>query len=132
MRQAVAIHREVFARPAIEQMEEERRVAERFRLEQEHGLTKTFLARVDGRPAASALAVFAPEGVLLVGGATRPWARGRGAYRALIRARWDAAVDRRSPALVIQASSMSGPIARRLGFVELFRIQQLVDVAGPA
>jgi hypothetical protein len=132
MAEAVAIQWEGFAVPDGEREEQKRLVAERYRLEQEHDFTKTFLAWVDGKPAASALAVYAPQGVLLAGGSTQPWARGRGAYRALVRARWDAAVERGTPTLVIQASSMSEPIVRRLGFVELFRIQQLVDVAASA
>ena len=43
-------------------------------------------------------------------------ARGRGAYRALVRARWDAAVERGTPALTVMAGSMSAPILDRLGF----------------
>jgi hypothetical protein len=128
MAEAVAIQCDVFDVSETEREAQNRGVAERFRLEQEHDFTKTFLAWVGGKPAASGLAVFAPEGVLLAGGCTRAWARGRGAYRALVAGRWEAAVGRGTPTLVIQASSMSEPIVRRLGFVELFRIQQLVDI----
>ena len=43
--------------------------------------------------------------------------RGRGAYRALVRARWDVAVERGTPALTVSAGAMSRPILERLGFV---------------
>ncbi len=132
MAEAMAIQWDAFAVSESERAEQSRRVADRLRLEQEHGFTKTFLAWVDGRPAAAALAVFAPQGGLLVGGSTQAWARGRGAYRALVRARWDAAVERGTPTLVVQAGAMSGPIVRRLGFVPVSRIRHLVDVAGAA
>src|SRR6266542_2721124 len=56
-----------------------------------------------------------------------PAARGRGAYRALVRARWDEAVRRRTPMLVVQAGSMSKPILRRLGFREVCEIRAFTD-----
>ena len=56
------------------------------------------------------------HGLFLYGGATLARARGRGAYRALIRARWDDAVARGTPALITQGGSMSRPILERLGF----------------
>src|SRR4029079_7907045 len=37
------------------------------------------------------------EGLLLYGGATAPHARGRGGYRALLRARWDGAAGPGTP-----------------------------------
>ena len=69
----------------------------------ELGVPLGFLARLDGRPAAAALAVPSDRGVFLVAGSTASWARGRGLYRALVRARWDYAVERGTPALVTQA-----------------------------
>ena len=53
-----------------------------------------YLAWLDGEPVARATASFGPHGVTLFGGATIPEARGRGAYRALVAARWDDAVAR--------------------------------------
>jgi predicted GNAT family N-acyltransferase len=47
---------------------------------------------------------------------TLPSARGRGAYRALIAARWDEAVARGTPALAVQAQETSRPILERCGF----------------
>ena len=75
------------------------------------------LAWLDGRPIAEAgMAPTLAGPFALSGGATLPEARGRGAYRALVRARWDEAVRRGSPALVVQASPMSRPILERSGF----------------
>src|SRR5262249_6535718 len=69
-----------------------------------------YLAYVDGEPVARASASFSEYGVTLFGGSTLPEARGRGAYRALVQARWEDAVARGTPALVTQASPMSRPI----------------------
>jgi GNAT superfamily N-acetyltransferase len=88
---------------------------------------ETYLAYVDGRPAARATAAFSERGVTLFGGATLPEARGRGAYRALVAARWDDAVAAGKPALVTQAGAMSRPILRRLGFHEVCEIRILLD-----
>ena len=68
----------------------------------------------------------------LFGGSTLPEARGRGAYRALVAARWEDAVARGTPALVTQASPMSRPILRQLGFRELCEIRILLDEFAPA
>lgn len=91
-----------------------------------------FLARVDGEPVAAAAANACELGLFLGGAATVPGARGRGAYRALVRARWDEAVRRGTPALVIQAGAMSGPILTRIGFEPLTELTVLFDPAtGP-
>ena len=86
-----------------------------------------YIALVDGEPVARATASFSEHGVTLFGGATLPEARGRGAYRALVAARWDDAARRGTPALVTQASPMSRPILRRLGFREVCEIRILLD-----
>ncbi|HEU5212144.1 MAG TPA: hypothetical protein VFU10_05190 [Gaiellaceae bacterium] len=70
------------------------------------------------------------HGLLLHGGATLPEARGRGAYRALLRARWDEAVARGTPALITQGGSMSRPILERAGFRRVGHIHMLVDDFG--
>jgi hypothetical protein len=67
---------------------------------------------------------------LLYGGATLPSARGRGAYRALIRARWDEAVALGTPALITQGGSMSGPILERLRFERVGEVHMLLDDFG--
>ncbi|HEX6762200.1 MAG TPA: hypothetical protein VF094_05325 [Gaiellaceae bacterium] len=91
-----------------------------------------YVAVADGEPVARATASFSPHGVTLFGGATLPEARGRGAYRALVSARWDDAVRRGTPALVTQASPMSRPILAGLGFREVCEIRILLDEFGEA
>lgn len=86
-----------------------------------------YLAYVDGQPAARGSASYSEHGVTLFGGATLPEARGRGAYRALVAARWRDAVERGTPILVTQASPMSRPILARLGFREVCTITALKD-----
>jgi hypothetical protein len=86
-----------------------------------------YVAELDGVPVASARATFADDGVVLNSGATLEAARGRGAYRALVRARWEDGVRRGTPALVTQAGVHSRPILGRLGFVEVAEIRVLLD-----
>lgn len=86
-----------------------------------------YLAYVDGKPVARASAAFGERGATLFGGSTLPEARGRGAYRALVAARWDDAAARGTPVLVTQAGPMSRPILGRLGFREVCEIRILVD-----
>jgi hypothetical protein len=86
-----------------------------------------YLAYADGQPVARGSASFGEHGVTLFGGSTLPEARGRGAYRALVAARWEGAVERGTPVLVTQASPMSRPILGRLGFREVCRIRILLD-----
>jgi hypothetical protein len=71
------------------------------------------------------------HGLLLYGGATLRRARGRGAYRALIRARWEEAVAHGTPALLTQGGSMSRPILERLGFERIGKVHMLVDELEP-
>jgi hypothetical protein len=86
-----------------------------------------YLAYADERPVARASAAFGERGATLFGGSTLPEARGRGAYRALVAARWDDAVARGTPVLVTQAGPMSRPILGRLGFREVCEIRILID-----
>jgi GNAT superfamily N-acetyltransferase len=86
-----------------------------------------YLAYVDGKPVARGSAAFGERGATLFGGSTLPEARGRGAYRALVAARWDDAAARGTPVLVTQAGPMSQPILARLGFRALCEIRILVD-----
>ena len=75
-----------------------------------------YAAWIDGRIAASGSAYFSPRGVLMSGGSTVPWARGRGAYRALVRARWDDAVAQRHSGAhgAGRSDVRAGPAAARL------------------
>ena len=84
-------------------------------------------AWLDGAIVSAGIAAPTPQGLLLYGGATLERARGRGAYRALLRARWDEAVARGTPALMTQAGAMSRPILERLGFVPIGHVHMLVD-----
>lgn len=95
------------------------------------GAHQTYLALIDGEPVASAIATFTEAGALLFGGSSLPSARGRGAYRALVRARWDAAVERGTPALVTHAGRMSLPILTRLGFEPISELTILLDETVP-
>jgi predicted acetyltransferase len=85
---------------------------------------------MDGRIVGAGTSTYLSRGVTLNGGSVAPDARGRGAYRALVRARWDDAVERGTPVLVTQAGRMSAPILLRLGFEEATRIHVLIDRFG--
>jgi hypothetical protein len=90
-----------------------------------HGTPLTFLALLDGKPAATGMAIPSERGVFLIAGSTATWARGRGLYRALVRARWDYAVERGTPALITEALvDTSYPILQRLGFAEVCTIRR--------
>jgi GNAT superfamily N-acetyltransferase len=86
-----------------------------------------FAAFVEGRPVACGGLNFSPYGALLAGAGTHPDYRGRGCYRALVQARWDAAVARGTPLLAAQAGKMSRPILERLGFRQMATVHSLVD-----
>ncbi|MCY7304499.1 MAG: GNAT family N-acetyltransferase, partial [Thermoleophilia bacterium] len=88
---------------------------------------RTFVAILDGQIVGAAASIYGANAVSLAGGSTREDARGRGAYRALVRARWDAAVERGTPALTVGAESMSRPILERLGFVKVGWTDCLID-----
>jgi len=86
-----------------------------------------WLAVLDGEPVATATSSYTRWGVVLNAGSTLPEARGRGAYRALVHARWQDAVGRGTPALVTQAGHMSRPILERLGFRAVCEVHMLRD-----
>ncbi len=117
------IQREAFADPRPIEADDAR---EDFTREGLDGAT--FVAWVDGEPAAAAYAAYTAWGLILFGGATLPAARGRGAYRALVSARAADGAARGTPALVTHAGRMSKPILERLGFETVARIDRLVDV----
>ena len=87
-----------------------------------------FAAWLDGRMASVGRAIYTRAGGYLMGGSTAAWARGRGAYRAVVRARWDEAVRRGTPALAVGAGSMSRPILERLGFEQVLQFCRLESV----
>jgi len=84
-------------------------------------------AWLDGEIVSAGTCAPTPHGLLLYGGATVSRARGRGAYRALLRARWDEAVSRGRPTLITQGGSMSRPILERLGFEPVGHVNMLLD-----
>jgi hypothetical protein len=94
----------------------------------EQQLNPVFAAWLGGRMASVGTAVYTRAGGYLLGGATAEWARGRGAYRAVVRARWDEAVRRGTPAVAVGAGSMSRPILERLGFEQVLQFRRLESV----
>jgi hypothetical protein len=88
---------------------------------------ETFGAFAEERLIAFGAARYARLGVYLDGAVTLPDARGSGAYRALVRARWDEAVRRGTPVLVTHALATSEPILERLGFETICELQFLQD-----
>jgi GNAT superfamily N-acetyltransferase len=87
----------------------------------------THAAFVDGEMVGFAWAAPHPVALMLAGSSVLPEARGRGAYRALVAARWETAVALGTPALAIQAGAMSRPVLDRCGFQALGRVVILED-----
>jgi hypothetical protein len=85
---------------------------------------------LDGELVCTGTAAATEHGLLLYGGATAAQARGRGAYRALLRARWDDAVSLGTPTLITQGGSMSRPILERVGFEHVGHVHMLLDEFG--
>jgi hypothetical protein len=100
--------------------------------EWEHRLDPRFAVWIDGRMASVGRGVYTRAGCYLMGGSTAEWARGRGAYRATVRARWDEAVRRGTPALAVGAGPMSRPILERLGFEQVLEFRRLESVRSDA
>jgi GNAT superfamily N-acetyltransferase len=125
---AMEVMWEAFATPP-ERIERQRpHIRAEFEAHQAGGVPVSFLAELDGRPAGLGRSVYSSRGVFLIAGAVVPWARGRGVYRALVRARWDDAVARGTPALVTEAMpDTSYPILKRLGFQDVCTIRRLED-----
>jgi len=95
---------------------------------QQDGVQRSsYMALIAGQPVGFAFAMAGPDGFLMGGSGVRPAWRGRGAYRALVAARWRDAVRLGKPGLVIQAGVMSRPILARCGFEEICRLQVLED-----
>ncbi len=120
---AAKLRHEAFGDP----LSDDAALADEFAAERDAGIVVTFVARLDGRVAGTVSGAYGPLGGAGFGAVTAEWARGRGAYRALVRARWDEAVRRGTPAFVTQGGTMSRPILRRLGFEEVSLIHRLQD-----
>lgn len=96
--------------------------------EWKHQVDPIYVAWLDDRMASTGRAIYTRAGGYLMGGSTAAWARGRGAYRAVVRARWDEAVRRGTPALAVGAGPMSRPILERLGFQQVLQFRRLESV----
>jgi hypothetical protein len=88
-----------------------------------------WVAVLDGRPVAYAGAIAGQHGLFLTGGVTLPQARGRGAYRALVRARWEEAVRGGTPALVVAAEEAPRRVLGGIGFGGVGKVVELVGDA---
>ena len=117
-RTALAIEAETLGHPVDEDF-----AVHKWRLLDGSTELRHHLAIVAGEPVAMGRSAFG-EAVFLMGGATLPRARRRGAYTALIAARHR---DGGSRPLVAQASSESRPILVRLGFRQVGEIHVLAD-----
>jgi GNAT superfamily N-acetyltransferase len=125
--EAITVDWEVW--PISEDERAQRRAIEIDRFDDEHaaGTAHHWAAFDDGRPVGFGRGVDMDAGVALMGGAVLPEARGRGVYRALVRARWDHAAARGTPLLVVQAGPMSAPVLDRLGFQRHGEIRLFAD-----
>jgi hypothetical protein len=120
---------EAFATPDDRRAAQLKHVRAEFEAARDASVPVTFLAYLDGQPAGLGRSVYSDRGVFLIAGSVLEWARGRGVYKALVRARWDDAAARATPALVTEAlPDTSYPILKRIGFVDVCTIRRLEDV----
>jgi GNAT superfamily N-acetyltransferase len=89
-----------------------------------------FVAIVEGEVVGGAGVVLGANAGFMSGGYTRADMRGRGVYRALVQARWEAVVAAGTPALTVTAGQMSRPILERLGFQTVGWVDCLLDDFG--
>ena len=123
---ATAVQWEAFEMPP-EEIEEARALLPKAFTE---GVNLRHAVWLDGEIVCTGTASPTEHGLLLYGGATLSKARGRGAYRALLRARWDDAVALGTPALITQGGSLSRPILERMGFERVGEVHMLLDDFG--
>ena len=91
----------------------------------------TFLAFIDGRPVANGQIVWLTNGLPYLGGATTlSEFRGRGAFRALVRARWDEAVARGVPTSWCRPARCRGLSSAAWAFEATGKITILRDRSG--
>jgi GNAT superfamily N-acetyltransferase len=125
--EAVAVDWEVWQVAEGERARRRTNEIDRFDDEYAAGTAHHWAAFDDGRPVGFGRGIDMEDGVALMGGAVLPEARGRGVYRALVRARWDHAVGRGTPLLVVQAGPMSAPVLDGLGFQRHGEIRLFAD-----
>ncbi len=90
---------------------------------QADGTSTIHLAYLDDEPVGFGRTVYTPHGALMLGGATLPDARGQGVYTSIVHARWEEAVARGVPRLIVAAGSESAPILEGLGFEPMGRVR---------
>ena len=125
--QALEIDWEVWTISAAKREERRLLELERWEVMYAAGVVHHYAAFLDGRRVGFARAIDMQYGIALFGGAVLPQARGKGVYRALVRARWDHAVEHGTPLLVVQAGAMSAPVLDGLGFERHGEIRLFVD-----
>jgi GNAT superfamily N-acetyltransferase len=125
-RKADAVNAEAFGDSERDPAAQERRWANLRAV----GNRRLLLATVDGEPAGSAgIALFPPDGAILIGGAVREKFRGRGVYRAMVAARLAMAREAGAAGLTVWGGPMSAPILARLGFVTVAWRRMHVDTS---
>lgn len=125
---ATELQWELFETPPDRREAQKPHLRDEFEAARAAGGPVTFLAELDGRPVGVARSIYSDRGVFLIAGAVLEPYRGRGVYRALVRARWEDAVQRQTPALVTEAlEDTSYPILTRLGFVDVGTTRRLED-----
>ena len=124
---ALEVDWEVWQTPAAERVERRLLEAERFAPMLESGVVHHFSAFLAGKHVGFGCAIDMDAAVALFGGSVLSAARGNGVYRALVRARWEHAVERGTPILVVQAGAMSAPVLAGLGFESHAQIRLHVD-----
>jgi GNAT superfamily N-acetyltransferase len=125
MLEALEIDWQVFEVAEDERQSRRREALEAWPKYEIDGTLSTYLAFVDGEPVGFARDVFTRHGVLMLGGATLPEARGQGVYTALVLARWAHAAERGAERLVVSAGPQSAPILEQLGFERIGKVRLL-------
>lgn len=90
--------------------------------------TRMLLARLDGRPVATALGVLAGGGLIVANVTTVADARGRGFGGAVTQAAMHAGAEAGATVAVLQSTEMGRSVYRRLGFEEFGRYSDLVSL----
>lgn len=133
-RRARRLFHRVFEAGQPEPADFEARVQEEFKRDGDGTLNRTYLAALKGseEPIAAAAAMLVREAGALIccGGVSLPEARGRGAYQALVQARWDEAKAEGLTHLITQAGPLSEPILAAAGFQPVARLTILEDRLG--
>ena len=126
-REAIEVDWDAWDMPEDARARRRAAAAAAWEVQEASGCIEHHVARIEGRAAGFSRLVATGAAGVLMGGAVAPRARGRGAYRALVRARWEASAARGTPRLVTAAGAMSAPVLERLGFERIGEVRLLVD-----